>query len=62
MWTCAFAFDVGENGETTGELIGRLAGSPSMGVQTVIGFVPEVYRIAPLEAIGREVIPAVSDF
>jgi hypothetical protein len=33
-----------------------------MGVETVIGVVPNVYRITPLEVIGREVIPAVADF
>jgi hypothetical protein len=32
-----------------------------MGIQTVLGVVPQVYRIKPLEVIGREVIPAVAD-
>jgi hypothetical protein len=32
-----------------------------MGIQTVIGFVPRVDRITPLETIGHEVIPAVAD-
>jgi F420-dependent oxidoreductase-like protein len=59
--TCAFAFDVGENGEKVGELIGRLHWLSGMGIETVIGFVPDVYRITPLEIIGREVIPAVAD-
>jgi hypothetical protein len=30
-----------------------------MGVETVIGMVPNVDRITPLEVIGREVVPAV---
>jgi hypothetical protein len=30
-------------------------------MQTVLGVVPHVYRITPLEVIGREVIPAVAD-
>jgi F420-dependent oxidoreductase-like protein len=59
--TCAFAFDVGEDGSKADELIGRLRWLASMGVETVIGFVPDVHRIAPLEIIGREVIPAVAD-
>jgi F420-dependent oxidoreductase-like protein len=59
--TCAFAFDVGENGEKVGEVIGGLRWLAGMGIETVIGFVPGGDRIAPLEVIGREVIPAVAD-
>jgi len=59
--TCAFAFDVGEDGEKAGELVGRLRWLSGMGVETVIGVVPRVDRIAPLEIIGAEVIPAVSE-
>ena len=59
--TCAFAFDVGEKGEKVGEVIGRLRWLAGMGVETVIGMVPNVDRIEPLEIIGREVIPAVAD-
>lgn len=59
--TCAFAFDVGESGEKVDELIGQLRWLSGMGVETVIGFVPNVDRITPLEVIGSEVIPAVAD-
>jgi len=59
--TCAFAFDVGERCEKVGEVIGGLRWLAGMGIETVIGFVPGVDRIAPLEVIGREVIPAVAD-
>jgi F420-dependent oxidoreductase-like protein len=59
--TCAFAFDVGERGEKVGEVIGGLRWLAGMGIETVIGFVPGVDRIAPLEVIGREVIPAGAD-
>jgi F420-dependent oxidoreductase-like protein len=59
--TCAFAFDVGEDGSKVGELIGQLRWLASMGIQTVLGVVPQVYRIEPLRIIGREVIPAVAD-
>jgi F420-dependent oxidoreductase-like protein len=59
--TCAFAFDVGERGEKVGEVIGGLRWLAGMGIETVIGFVPGVDRISPLEVIGREVIPAVAD-
>ena len=60
--TCAFAFDVGEGGEKAGELIEQLRWLSGMGVETVIGVVPNVDRITPLEFIGREVVPAVADF
>jgi F420-dependent oxidoreductase-like protein len=60
--TCAFAFDVGENGEKADELVERLRWLSGMGVETVIGVVPNVYRITPLEVIGREVISAAADF
>ena len=59
--TCMFAFDVGEDGSKVGELIGQLRWFAEMGIQTVLGVVPHVYRITPLEIIGREVIPAVAD-
>ena len=59
--TCMFAFDVGEDGSKVGELIGQLRWLASMGIQTVLGVIPQVYQITPLEVIGREVIPAVAD-
>jgi F420-dependent oxidoreductase-like protein len=59
--TCAFAFDVGESGEKVDELIGQLRWLSGMGIETVIGFVPRVDRISPLEIIGREVIPVVAN-
>jgi len=59
--TCMFAFDVGEDGSKVGELIGQLRWLASMGIQTVLGVVPHVYRITPLEIIGREVLLAVAD-
>jgi F420-dependent oxidoreductase-like protein len=59
--TCAFAFDVGDNGEKADELIGQLRWLAGMGIETVIGMVPGVDRIVPLDVIGREVIPAVVD-
>jgi F420-dependent oxidoreductase-like protein len=60
--TCAFAFDVGEDGAKVDELIGRLRWLSDMGIETVIGVVPNVDRITPLEVIGLEVIPTVADF
>ena len=59
--TCLFTLDPGEKGANIGKLIGRLRWLASMGVETVIGAVPGVERLEPLETIGREVIPAVAD-
>jgi F420-dependent oxidoreductase-like protein len=59
--TCLYTFDVGENGERVGEIVEELRGLAALGVQTVIGSVKDVWRLAPLEIIGREVIPAVAD-
>jgi F420-dependent oxidoreductase-like protein len=59
--TCAFSLDVGEDGSRTDELIEGLRWLASMGIHTVIGPVPRVGQITPLETIGREVIPAVAD-
>jgi hypothetical protein len=60
--TCAFGFDVGENGEKAGELIGQLRWLSDMDIETVIGVVPNVDRIELLEIIGRKIVPAVADF
>lgn len=59
--TCPFAFNVGESGEKAQELLGQLRWLAGMGIQTVIGFAPDVDRITPLEILGREVIPAVAE-
>ena len=59
--TCAFAFDVGERGEKASQVIEHLRWLSGMGIETVIGFVPNVDRITPLEIIGDEVIPAVAN-
>ena len=59
--TAMFAFDVGENGEKANQVIGGLRWLAGMGIQTVIGGVPHIDRIKPLEIIGEKVIPAVAD-
>jgi len=59
--TCLFTLDPGEHGANIGKLIGRLRWLASMGVETVMGNVPGLERLEPLETIGRELIPAVAD-
>ena len=57
--TVITTFDVGENGERTGELLDRVRDYAALGVHEVHGTLRYVSRIAPIEAIGREVIPAI---
>jgi len=59
--TCMFAFDVGEDGSKVGELLGQLRWLASMGIETVLGVVPHLSQITPLEIIGREIIPTIAD-
>ena len=59
--TSPFAFDVGENGEKSDELLGQLRWLASMGIETVIGMVPRIQQIKPLELLGQKVIPVVTD-
>jgi F420-dependent oxidoreductase-like protein len=59
--TVITTFDVGENGERTGELLDRVREFAALGFHEVHGSLRHVSRIAPIEAIGREVIPAISD-
>jgi F420-dependent oxidoreductase-like protein len=54
-------FDVGENGERTAELLDQVREYAALGFHEVHGTLRHVSRIAPIEAIGREVIPAITD-
>ncbi|TMC02851.1 MAG: LLM class F420-dependent oxidoreductase [Chloroflexi bacterium] len=58
--TSLFTFDVGEKGANVGKLVGRLKRFSALGIDTVIGSVPGVETLAPLEIIGRDLIPAVA--
>jgi F420-dependent oxidoreductase-like protein len=59
--TVITTFDVGENGELTHELLDRVRAFSALGIHEVHGTLRHVSRIAPIEAIGREVIPAIAD-
>lgn len=59
--TCMFGFDVGADGSKTGALIEQLQGLGRMGIQTVIGAIPQHDPLRAIEIIGREVIPAIAD-
>ncbi len=60
--TCIFRFDVGEHGENVGAIVEQLHGMAEMGIQGVLGGVKDVWRVTPLEIIGRDIIPAVASF
>jgi F420-dependent oxidoreductase-like protein len=59
--TVLVSFDVGADGEKTGGLVANLGRLAAMGYQVAYGFVPEARRLATLEILGREVIPAVAE-
>jgi len=59
--TSLFTFDLGDNGENLGKVIGGLKWLAGMGIQTVIGHVPKMYETKRLEAIGEKLIPAVAN-
>jgi F420-dependent oxidoreductase-like protein len=59
--TSLFTFDLGDNGENLGKVIGGLKWLAGMGIQTVIGHVPKLYETKRLEMIGEKLIPAVAD-
>jgi F420-dependent oxidoreductase-like protein len=59
--TAVFTFDLGDNGENLGKVIGGLKWLASMGIQTVIGHVPKMYETKRVEMIGEKLIPAVAD-
>jgi alkanesulfonate monooxygenase SsuD/methylene tetrahydromethanopterin reductase-like flavin-dependent oxidoreductase (luciferase family) len=55
-------FDVGENGERTGELVDELARLHELGFAAAFGSVPAVPRLDVLEKIGADVIPVAAAF
>ncbi len=60
--TCIFRFDVGAQGEQVGAIVEQLHGLAALGIQGVIGGVKDVWRVTPLDIIGRDIIPAVASF
>ena len=55
--TCAFAFDVDDDGPKVAALLGQLERLAAMGVETVIGRVEGLERRTPLEHLVRHVVP-----
>jgi F420-dependent oxidoreductase-like protein len=59
--TVLFNFDAGENGERAATLVEPLRALAQLGFTEAHGSMRNVSRITPIEAIGREVIPAVEE-
>jgi F420-dependent oxidoreductase-like protein len=59
--TVLFNFDVGAHGERAADVIEQLQGFAQRGFQVAHGGVKDVWRIEPLEIIGREVLPAIAN-
>ena len=60
--TAYLKLDVGPDGRGVTELLEKLRGLADLGIQAVLGYVPDVHTLRPLEVIGREVIPVAAGF
>lgn len=58
---CMYHLNLNEDGSNTGEMIEGLRGLAAHGIETVIAWVIGGHRITPIEAIARDVIPAVAE-
>ena len=59
--TVGYTFDVGANGERVGQIVEDLRDLHRRGFSVAHGRVNDVWRITPLEIIGREVLPAIAE-
>lgn len=59
--TVLFVLNVGREGENSGQLVEQLGAFAEAGAQTVIGALIGVEHIAPIEVMGRDVIPQVAE-
>jgi F420-dependent oxidoreductase-like protein len=57
--TSPFAFELDPAGSQTADFIGKMRWLAGMGIQTVIGSVPQNNPLETIEYLGREVIPAI---
>jgi len=53
---------VGADGSGVDEILAKLRELSDLGIQAVLGSVPDVYTLRPLEVIGSEVIPVADGF
>jgi alkanesulfonate monooxygenase SsuD/methylene tetrahydromethanopterin reductase-like flavin-dependent oxidoreductase (luciferase family) len=55
--TCAYAFDVDDDGPKVARLLEQLDHLAGLGIETVIGRVERLHERAPLEQLARHVVP-----
>jgi F420-dependent oxidoreductase-like protein len=60
--TVTMPLTVGADGSGVDELLTTLRSLAELGVTTVLGHVPEVHTIRPLEVMARDVIPVAATF
>jgi F420-dependent oxidoreductase-like protein len=60
--TVMLGLDPGEKGEKIDALLEQLRGFAALGITEAHGWVPRVSEIAPLELLGREVVPVAAEF
>jgi F420-dependent oxidoreductase-like protein len=60
--TVYYRFDVGPDGERVEETLADLRRLADLGFQAAIGAVDDVWRVSPLEVIGRDIIPEVASW
>jgi F420-dependent oxidoreductase-like protein len=58
--TCTLPFDVGERGERTSELARELRRLGGLGIQTIYLRLDPPSRVAAIERVGRELVPALA--
>jgi F420-dependent oxidoreductase-like protein len=59
--TVMFPLDPGPDGEKVDSLLEELRRLAALGIEEAHGIVPEVWKIAPLERLGRDVVPVAAE-
>ncbi len=59
--TVMFPLDPGPDGEKVDALLEELRRLAALGIEEAHGIVPEVWKIAPLERLGRDVVPVAAE-
>jgi alkanesulfonate monooxygenase len=59
--TVIFRFDLGDDGERVDETLAELRRLAALGVHVAHGSVRDVWRLTPLQILGKEVVPAIAD-
>ena len=60
--TVMSGLDPGEKGENVDAILQQLQQFAALGISEVHGIVPGVWKLSPLEILGREVVPAIADW